>query len=171
MFEYKKEDSLSSFEAWGQAVSTKETIIEHGFENEFDDFINECYEEGSLTDTQLNDLLAYDWEWVFETIGLKDCLIKEEVEDIISDLESMTIDEFRKLEEVKVITSGELLYEGEFSIEYGDKIYIEEGIDLYEYIDLTEVTTVDLDNYIKDKTLEAFEELRSMVTAELETYV
>jgi hypothetical protein len=61
--------SITDFEAWGGAVDTKNTIIENNKENDFDNLIEELYPDG-LTDTQLNDLLWHESDWVLEQLGI-----------------------------------------------------------------------------------------------------
>ena len=65
------EIGLEEFNAWSGAVTTKERIIEEGKEREFEDLIEECYPEG-LTDTELNDLLWFEDEWIFDSLGIVD---------------------------------------------------------------------------------------------------
>ena len=65
------ETSLVNFNTWSGATETKKTIIENGKSQEFDALIEEIYPEG-LTDTQLNDLLWFESEWVFEALGIKE---------------------------------------------------------------------------------------------------
>lgn len=65
------ETNLLNFDAWNGAIETKNTIIENGKSQEFDALIDELYPEG-LTDIQLNDLLWFDTEWIFETLGIKE---------------------------------------------------------------------------------------------------
>ena len=64
-----EERALSEFKAWSGAVETKEKIIKAGLEEEFERLINDCYPEG-ITSTQLNDILWFDSEWVYETLGM-----------------------------------------------------------------------------------------------------
>ena len=61
--------SITDFEAWSGAISTKETIIENNKENEFDSLIEELYPDG-ITDTNLNDLLWHDSDWCLEQLGI-----------------------------------------------------------------------------------------------------
>ena len=63
--------SLWNFDAWSGAVSTKNRIIEAGMCDEFDALIEECFPEG-LTDVTLNDILWFDSDWIYETLGIKD---------------------------------------------------------------------------------------------------
>lgn len=62
--------SITDFDAWSGAKDTKETIIDNNKEHEFDNLIDELYSEG-ITDTQLNDLLWHDSDWVFEQLGIE----------------------------------------------------------------------------------------------------
>ena len=66
-----KEMSISNFEAWSGAVETQRIIIENNKEAEFDYLIEECYPEG-IDETHLNDLLWFEGEWIFETLGIAD---------------------------------------------------------------------------------------------------
>lgn len=62
--------TLRNFDAWSGAVDTKETIINEGKDKDFDYLIEELYPEG-LTDTQLNDLLWFEEDWIFEMLGIE----------------------------------------------------------------------------------------------------
>lgn len=64
------ETKLVDFQAWSGAVDTKNTIIDNDKAEEFDDLIEEVYPDG-LSETQLNDLLWFDEEWVFESLGIE----------------------------------------------------------------------------------------------------
>lgn len=62
--------TLRNFDAWSGAVDTKETIINAGKDKDFEYLIEELYPEG-LTDTQLNDLLWFEEDWIFEQLGIE----------------------------------------------------------------------------------------------------
>ena len=62
--------SLINFEAWSGAKDTKETIISEGKVDEFDSLIEELYPDG-LSKTQLNDLLWFEEDWLYEMIGIE----------------------------------------------------------------------------------------------------
>lgn len=62
---------LASFQAWSGAVDTKNRIIEEGKERDFEYLVDECYPEG-MTETQMNDLLWFEDEWIFKQLGIKD---------------------------------------------------------------------------------------------------
>ena len=65
------EQSISEFNAWSGAKETQQIIIDNDKENDFDLLIEEIYPEG-LTDGQLNDLLWFDSEWIFEQLGISE---------------------------------------------------------------------------------------------------
>lgn len=64
------ETRLLDFQAWSGAVDTKNTIIDNDKMEEFEALIDEIYPDG-LSETQLNDILWFDEEWIFEAIGIK----------------------------------------------------------------------------------------------------
>lgn len=67
---YNDNLTLRNFDAWSGAVDTKETIINAGKDKDFDYLIEELYPDG-ITDTQLNDLLWFEEDWVFEMLGIE----------------------------------------------------------------------------------------------------
>ena len=67
----KTETNLRNFEAWSGAIETKNLILDAGLEEEFEILIDELYPEG-LTDTELNDILWFDPDWILEALGIKE---------------------------------------------------------------------------------------------------
>ena len=67
---YNDNLTLRNFDAWSGAVDTKETIINEGKDKDFDYLIEELYPDG-LTDTQLNDLLWFEEDWLFEMLEIE----------------------------------------------------------------------------------------------------
>lgn len=67
----KTETNLRNFEAWSGAIETKKIILDAGLEEEFEGLIDELYPEG-LTDTELNDILWFDSDWILENLGIKE---------------------------------------------------------------------------------------------------
>lgn len=58
---------------WGQAIDTLDTIYQKGKEDELMEFLATQFEGGEIpTETQVNDILAYDWEYVFEALGISE---------------------------------------------------------------------------------------------------
>ena len=64
------ETTLRGFNAWSGAIETKKMILDAGLEEEFEMLIDECYPEG-LTDTELNDLLWFEADWILENLGVE----------------------------------------------------------------------------------------------------
>ena len=62
--------SLENFNAWGDAVATKNIIITLGLEKKFEELIDECYPKG-LSDSLLNDLLSCEADWIFQNLGVE----------------------------------------------------------------------------------------------------
>ena len=73
---FNENTTLVNFDAWSGAVDTKERIIQEGKADEFDNLIDELYPDG-LSETQLNDILWFEEDWLFEMLGISD----EEEED------------------------------------------------------------------------------------------
>ena len=63
--------SIENFEAWSDGELTKETILNAGKASEFDELIEELYSDG-IEETALNDLLWFESEWIFETLGISE---------------------------------------------------------------------------------------------------
>ena len=61
--------TLRDFKAWSGAKDTQETILNEGKGEEFDSLIEEIYPDG-IDETQLNDLLWFDDEWLYEMLGI-----------------------------------------------------------------------------------------------------
>lgn len=64
-----KEISVEDFEGWSGANDTIEVIKKAGKVDEFDNLIEELYPDG-LSETSLNDLLRFDYEWIYETLEI-----------------------------------------------------------------------------------------------------
>lgn len=74
-------EGLDSFEAWSGAVSLWNEIQDSDLVNDFEMLLEECYPDG-ITETQINDILWFDGEWVRECLGMK----SEEEEEWHEDL-------------------------------------------------------------------------------------
>lgn len=91
---------LERFEAWSGAKSTLERVINEGKCGLLEQMLEELYPEG-MTETQLNDLLWFDSESVYEWLDIRsEEQIKREIQeaeeelaDMESDLESELDDE------------------------------------------------------------------------------
>lgn len=68
---YSNNTSIEDFNAWSGAKDTKETIINEGKTEEFNQLINDLYPEG-IEETQLNDIMWHDTDWVYEMLGIEE---------------------------------------------------------------------------------------------------
>ena len=66
-----KEESILDFKAWSGAVDTQQTIIEKNKEEQFDQLIEDLYPDG-LEETELNDILWFEEDWIFEQLGIEE---------------------------------------------------------------------------------------------------
>ena len=71
------ETTLRNFDAWSGAKDAKEIIIEHNKENDFECLIDELYPDG-LSETNLNDILWFEQDWLFKSLGIR---LEEEDEE------------------------------------------------------------------------------------------
>jgi len=58
--------SLRNAKLWQGGNLTRQLIIWYGLEDEFWELLEECYEE--LTETELNDILWFDEEFIYDFI-------------------------------------------------------------------------------------------------------
>lgn len=60
---------LSDFDAWSGAIETQERILSEGKEKDFDYLMEELYPNG-IDETQLNDILWFEEEWIFNQLRI-----------------------------------------------------------------------------------------------------
>lgn len=77
---YNDNVTLYNFGAWSGAKDTQKTIIEAGKDEEFDQLIEELYPDG-LSETQLNDILWFEPDWIYEILGINEEETDEEDEN------------------------------------------------------------------------------------------
>ena len=65
------EMGLKKFKAWSGAKDTLNKLIELDKCDELEFILDDLYPDG-LTDTQLNDILWFDDEWIYETLGIEE---------------------------------------------------------------------------------------------------
>ena len=63
-------EGIENFEPWSGAVATYERIAEEGKLEDLEYMLEDLYPDG-IDETALNDLLWFDDEWVFETLGIE----------------------------------------------------------------------------------------------------
>lgn len=73
------ETSLESFEAWGDAISTLDKVREAGKCDALESILEDLYPDG-MSETELNDLLWFEPETVFEWLGIEEEEEEEEEE-------------------------------------------------------------------------------------------
>ena len=90
------EVDLNSFQAWSGAKEILERIRREGKCAELENILEELYPDG-MTETELNDLLWFDSESVYEWLGIRseEQIRKEikEAEDELADIQSDLEDE------------------------------------------------------------------------------
>lgn len=65
------EMSLKNFKAWSGAKDTLNKLIELDKCEELEFILDDLYPDG-LTETQLNDILWFDDEWIYEVLGIEE---------------------------------------------------------------------------------------------------
>lgn len=66
-----RELDIHRFEPWGGAVEICNKIIDADKVIALENLLEELYPDG-IEETQLNDLLSFDSEWVLEQLGIND---------------------------------------------------------------------------------------------------
>ena len=83
---------LNRFEAWSGAKDTLERIQREGKCAELENVLEELYPDG-MTETELNDLLWFDSESVYEWLGIRsEAQIEKEIEEAEAELEEKLSD-------------------------------------------------------------------------------
>ena len=57
--------------SWGQAVSILNEIDEADKSEDLMDLLEDIYPDG-VDSIELNDLISYDWEWLYKNIGIEE---------------------------------------------------------------------------------------------------
>lgn len=78
----KEEISLADFQAWSGAVDTLDHIINEDKCDELEAILEDLYPDG-MTDTELNDMLWFEEEQIYEWLGISDD-DEEEMEEMES---------------------------------------------------------------------------------------
>lgn len=67
-----REESLHEFEPWNGAVYAYNRIDEKGKLDELELILEDLYPDG-MGETELNDLLWFEDEYIFSLLGIEDC--------------------------------------------------------------------------------------------------
>lgn len=81
-----------TYQPWSGAVDTWNTIVDNDKLDDLDRLLDELYPEG-LSETGLNDLLWFDSDWIFESLGISS---DEDEEDLEEDYEEEDLEEKKK---------------------------------------------------------------------------
>lgn len=60
---------INRFKPWSGAVSTWDTIVDEDKLDALEFILEDLYPEG-ITDTQLNDILWFESDWIYENLGI-----------------------------------------------------------------------------------------------------
>ena len=83
---------LNSFQAWSGAKDTLDRIQREGKCAELENILEELYPDG-MTETELNDLLWFDSESVYEWLGIRsEEQIEKEIKEAEEELEELQSD-------------------------------------------------------------------------------
>lgn len=116
--------NLYDFEAWSGAKSTLERVIDEDKVEILESVLEDCYPEG-MTEAQLNDVLWFESDWVFEMCGIRtESEIREELEEAKEELEEMYA-EWRN-QNAEEAEENDIPYESADYIILGSKIWEEE---------------------------------------------
>lgn len=81
-------ESVSEFTPWQGAVSTYDTIVEENKLDDLDFILEDIYPEG-ISEGQLNDILWFESDWLFENLGIKE----DEEDELTCDSCGETVEE------------------------------------------------------------------------------
>lgn len=77
---YYVEENLSNFQFWGGAKDNADELTTEQLDR-FESVLEELYPDGEISDTQINDIMWFDFDWVKEAIGIEDDEEEEEEEE------------------------------------------------------------------------------------------
>lgn len=83
------EYDLSDFQPWSGAVSTWDRIQDEGKLGEFEGVLEDLYPDG-INETTLNDLLWFDSDWIYESLGIRtEKQIQDEIDEKQEELDNL----------------------------------------------------------------------------------
>ena len=100
-----------TYHPWSGAVDTWNTIEDNGLLEELDNLLEDLYPDG-LSETELNDLLWFDSDWIFEQLGISED--EEPIDDesdgseFIDDYEDE--EDFEESKKSKLKEASEIIY-------------------------------------------------------------
>lgn len=86
-----KEMSIHDFKPWSGAVNTYERLERNDKLNDLEWSLSEIFGKDDIEETELNDLLWFESDTVYEIVGLNtESEIEEEIEETESEIEEVT---------------------------------------------------------------------------------
>lgn len=86
-----KEMSIHDFEPWSGAVNTYERLERNNKLNDLEWSLSEIFGKDDIEETELNDLMWFDPDVIYEFVGLlTESEIEEEIEETESEIEYIT---------------------------------------------------------------------------------
>lgn len=118
--------ALENFEPWAGAKSTWNKLYNEGLLGDLEAVLEELYPDG-LEETQLNDILWFEEDWCYETVGLKTYTelteeidsVKERMEEIMEEYNN-DINEYEELEGGLTDSDKEEIWNVSYKEEYED---------------------------------------------------
>lgn len=70
--EYIVESSLWDFNAWSGGKATLDVLKEKGDVDKVEELLEECFSDKTPTETDINDTLWFDDDWIAQELGYDD---------------------------------------------------------------------------------------------------
>lgn len=67
----KRDFNINNFEFWSGAKDTLATVIEHGKLEELEELISNIFYDRTPTETEVNDFVWFDDDYIFESLGIE----------------------------------------------------------------------------------------------------
>lgn len=135
--EYRVDCSLENFPAWSGGKDTLEVLIEKDVCEQVEQILDECFadREESPTETEINDILWFERDWLAEMLGYDDWdefEYGDEDKDTYEDINGVELavsDEVKWHDEAGVDENGDDIVftiveergDGYFNLSYGDE--------------------------------------------------
>lgn len=81
IMKYYVEESLSNFQFWSGAKDNAAELTTEQLD-QLESVLEDLYPDGDISDTQINDIMWFDFDWVKETLGIEDEEEEEEEEEV-----------------------------------------------------------------------------------------
>ena len=91
---YQKEEALENFSAWAGGKATLEVLIEKGVCEQLEQILDGYFadREEPPTETEINDILWFERDWIAEMLGYDDWDAFENGEEIYEDINGVKLE-------------------------------------------------------------------------------